>query len=304
MTQTFDRRQQWLADPSWAEPDKAIVVGVDGSDRSHAAVAWAITEATASGRPLTLLHVLDERNLPLALHGLESDQHAWGLLTRLESEARKSAPTLVIRKEMADGPVDTCLVSRSAEQSTLVVGRRGLGSFARLLVGSSSLSVASHARVPVVVVPDGWPVKAHRSDPVVAGVDHRDLQPGAIAFAFAEAQRLGVALVAAQGREVPALGWDPDTDAAAIEDEADHDSAGGLNRALQPFREAYPDVEVSLVHRRGHPLTVLLDEVGPTQLLVLGRHSDRRRGGFPFGSVARGVLQYAEVPVAIVPPRS
>jgi len=299
MSQTFAGRQHQPSDPGWAEPGRAIVVGVDGSDPSHAAVAWAITEATASGRPLTLLHVLDERKIPLPLHGFESDQRGWSLLGCLEREAMEAkAPSVVVSKELAVGSVDTCLVSRSAEQSTLVVGRRGLGSFTRLLVGSTSLSVASHARVPVVVVPERWRVDAHDTEPVVVGVDHGDVQPAALEFAFAEAQRHNVPLIAAHGREVPGLDWDP----AAYDAEADRDSALALERVVQPFRQAHPDVQVSLVHSREHPLTVLLDQASPTQLLVLGRHSNRRSGGFPFGSVARAVLHYAEVPVAIVPP--
>jgi nucleotide-binding universal stress UspA family protein len=61
-------------------------------------------------------------------------------------------------------------------------------------------------------------------------------------------------------------------------------------------------VNVSVVDRPTHPLSVLLDEAGPTQLVVMGRHSGGRGTGFAFGSVAHGVLHYAEVPVAIVPP--
>jgi nucleotide-binding universal stress UspA family protein len=302
MTQTFDRRLAQLPDPGWAAPEKAIVVGVDASDRSHAALTWAITEAAVGSRPLTLLHVLDRRSVPVPVLGQESDQHGWRLLTRLEQALKANAPTVEVRKELAAGAVDTCLVAQSADQAALVVGRRGLGGFSRLLVGSTSLSVAIHARVPVVVVPEGWQVDAHATEPVVVGVDHRDLQPAALKYAFAEAHRRNVPLVAAHGREVPDLDWDSGTVAAAVDVRAEQDSTDALEHALEPWRQAYPEVKVSLLHRHDHPLTVLLDQARPTQLLVLGRHSNRRRGGFPFGSVARGVLHYAEVPVAIVPP--
>lgn len=302
MTQTFDRDLAQLPDPSWAAPHRAIVVGVDASDRSHAAVSWAISEASAGGRPLTLVHVLDNRHVPVPVLGEESDQHGWRLLTQLERELKSKAPNADVRKELAAGAVDTCLVSQSADQAVLVVGQRGRGSFTRLLIGSTSLSVASHARVPVVVVPEGWQVNAHVTQPVVVGVDQEDLQPAAVQFAFAEARRRNVPLIAAHGREIPEQDSDPESDAAAADEQAELDSAEALQRALEPFRRAHPDVEVSLLHRREHPLTVLLDQARPTQLLVLGRHSNRRRGGFPFGSVARAVLHYAEVPVAIVPP--
>lgn len=301
MTQTFDRKPDQLADPRWAAPDKAVVVGVDGSERSHAAVTWATTEASAGSRPLTLVHVLDKRHVPVPVVGEESDQHGWRLLTQWEQELHSSAPNLEVRKELAAGAVDTCLVGQSADQAALVVGRRGLGGFTRLLVGSTSLSVAVYARVPVVVVPEGWRVDAHDTEPVVVGVDPRDLQPAALKFAFAEAQRRNVPLVVAHGREMPVPEGDATPPPGPAVERADQDSAEALERAVDPFRRAYPDVEVSLLHRQEHPLTVLLDQARPTQLLVLGRHSNRRSGGFPFGSVARGVLHYADVPVAIVP---
>lgn len=298
MTQTFDRRLDAVRDPSWAAPDKAIVVGVDASERSHAAVSWALSEASAGARPLTMVHVLDKRHVRVPVLDQESDQHGWRLLSRWERELKSKAPEAAVRKELAAGAVDACLVSQSADQAVLVVGRRGLGSFTRLLVGSTSLSVASHARVPVVVVPEGWQVPAHVTEPVVVGVDHEDLQPAALHFAFAEARRRGVSLIAAHGREV----LEQDGNPATADESSERDSAEALTRAVEPFARAFPDVEVSLLHRPEHPLTVLLDQAGPAQLLVLGRHSNRRRGGFPFGSVARAVVHYAEVPVAIVPP--
>jgi nucleotide-binding universal stress UspA family protein len=110
-----------------------------------------------------------------------------------------------------------------------------------------------------------------------------------------------VPLIAAHGRDVPDLGTGtsgPDG-APGTEQHQDRDALEGL---LDPYRGAYPDVEVTVLDRSGHPLAVLLDEAGPAQLLVLGRRRDDRRGGFVFGSVAHGVLHYAEVPVAIVPP--
>jgi len=302
MTQTFDQKVNPRSVAAWAAGDRSVVVGVDASDRSDAAVAWAITEASVASRPLTLLHVLDKRHVPVAALGEESDQHGWRLLGQWEQELKSAEPTLEVRKELASGAVDACLVGQSADQAVLVVGRRGLGSFTRLLVGSTSLSVASHARVPVVVIPEGWKVDAHDSEPVVVGIDHHDLQPAALEFAFAEAHRRNVPLVAAHGREMPVVEADPATPVAPIDERDDQESAEALARAVAPLQAAYPEVEVSLLHRREHPLTVLVDLAGPAQLLVLGRHSNRRRGGFPFGSVARGVLHYAEVPVAIVPP--
>jgi nucleotide-binding universal stress UspA family protein len=287
-----DRRQPRPMLPAWTEPGRAVVVGVDGSPCNRAAVLWAAEEASATGRPLTLLLVLDDRALPgspedQSVPDQADDLVGWRLLNEVAREVSEQYPTAVVRKEMAVGADDCSLIARSEDQASLVVGRRGLGTFARLLVGSTSLSVTWHARVSVVVVPDGWSPEAHAGEAVVVGVDHQDIQAEVLRFAFMEARRRGARLVAAYGHESPR----PRSEEA-------------LERAVAPYAREFPDVDVRLVHHSGHPLSVLLDEVGPSQLVVLGRHSARQRGAFPFGSVARGVLYYADTPVAIVPSRS
>jgi nucleotide-binding universal stress UspA family protein len=303
MTQTTERRQPLPMFPPWTEPGKAVVVGVDGSRRNRAAIEWAAEEATACGRPLNLLLVIDDRALPMPPHGPDSeDMKGWRLLNYVATELANRYPDTVIRKEMAVGADDVSLIGRSEAQASLVVGRRGLGTFARLLVGSTSLSVAGHSRVPVIVVPDDWSPEAHAAHPVIVGIDHQDVQPEVLRFAFVEARRRGVPVIAAYGREAAAPeSWPSPEDTAEYDA---HEAEAALERALMPYRREFPGVEVRVVHHRGHPLSVLLDEVGPSQLLVLGRHSSRRRGGFPFGSVARGVLYYADSPVAIVPSRT
>jgi len=283
-----------------AASDRAVAVGVDGSERNRAAVSWAAAEAAAAGRPLVLVHVLDERRVPSPLHGLRlDDQYAWGLLDDVAVELRDRYPDLLVRKDVVVGGVATSLVERSADQAALVMGRRGHGTFVRLLIGSAALDVASRARVPVVVVPDGWASDDHVADPVVVGVDRRDMQPAVLRFAFDEARMRGVPLIVAHGRDQPAMGWDPATSPGGGGLEADEPR---LTEMLAPYAAPFPDVETSIVDNPGHPVAVILDEAGPGQLLVLGRHTDRRTSGFPFGSVAHGVLHYADVPVAIVPP--
>lgn len=302
MQQERENRKPLPQAPSWDEPEKSIVVAVDGSERNRAAIVWAQEEAVAHRRPLTLIHVVDERRVPLPVHALETDdQHAWHLLDATESDL-PGVPGLVVRKEVIVGRTSTSLVDRSADQSSLVVGRRGFGRFFRLLIGSTSLNVAGRARVPVVVVPDGWSAHDHASAAVVVGIDRREAQPAVLHYAFTEARTRRVPLVAAHGRDLPDLG-DTSAPYAGVQSDREHDDVGeALRQALKPYCDAFPDVSVSVVDSPAHPLTVLLDEAGPTQLLVLGRHRVGKADGFAFGSVAHGILHYAEVPVAVVPP--
>lgn len=303
MTQTQNRPAPAPAAPAWAEPGRAVVAAVDTSRRSASAIGWAAAEARAHGRPLHLVHVSDPRTIPIPFHAGPDDPWGHQVLTAAETLVQRHWPGMEVHTELRYGdPADT-LVACSAAQSALVVGRRGAGRFVRLLVGSTALTVAGRARVPVIVVPEGWEPDLHADDPVVLGVDHRDLQPDAVDFAFAEAQRRGVPLVAAHGRDVPGLDWDPEQEVHPVE-AADASTVQQLEDALAPWRAAYPTVGVETVEGAGHPLTVLLDDAGPAQLIVTGRHSRRGRGDFPFGSVTRGVLHYADVPVAVVPPTS
>ena len=56
-----------------------------------------------------------------------------------------------------------------------------------------------------------------------------------------------------------------------------------------------------VVHRNQHPAMAVLDAAEDAQLVVLGRHTDSKLGGFTFGSVARAVLHYSECPVVVAP---
>lgn len=281
---------------------KAVVVGVDGSDRNRAAVTWAVHEAEATDRPLTLLSVLDDYDIPVPHRsGGRDDDMDWTGLHQLATDISLDRPELPVHAEMAaDGTVRS-LLARSADQGLLVVGKRGLGTFARALIGSTSIAVAGRSRVPVVIVPDTWDQAQHSQASVLVGVDPDDLHTEALTYAFKEARRRGVRLVVVHGWEEGAtLLRDP----AAVSVDIAYWKTHGQERlaqAVAPFRKEFHAVRVELLHRHEHPATALLDSTGTAQLLVLGRHDDGRLGGFPFGSVTRGVLHHSVVPVAVVP---
>ena len=280
---------------------RAVVVGVDGSERNRAAIRWATHEAEASGRPLRLLCVLDDE-VPLQQHpaATETDQN-WTVLSQLAGDIARDHPELSVTHEMAAGGSISALLDRSAEQGLIVVGKRGLGTFARLLIGSTSIGVAGRSRVPAVVVPDTWEQDQHRHEPVVIGLDPGDGHTEALTYAFAEARRRGVRLIVAQGWEPRAvLMRDPAAVSRDIADWKKH-CTSRLRDAVAPVRSAFPGIHVELAPHHGHPATVLLDVAASAQLLVLGRHDDGRLGGFPFGSVTRSVLHHADVPVVVVP---
>ncbi|GAB2870160.1 universal stress protein [Nocardioides pacificus] len=282
----------------------AVVVGVDGSIRNKAAVAWARAEAAATGRPLDLLAVLDTTGFPVPWYGaVPDDEPAWQALDEIAHEVARDLPGTTARRDVVNGPATHVLLEGAKGQELLVVGKRGKGTFARALVGSTSIAVAGRASIPVVVVPDEWVPAEHDAGCVVVGVAPEDLHPDTIHRALHEARRRGVELVVAHGWEVPAvLAWD-ETLVRDTYQRAESDHAEALEAVVAPYRSADEDVVIRAVSRRGHPANVLLDvadECG-AQLLVLGRHDLSRLGGFPLGAVPRAVLHYAHVPVMVVP---
>lgn len=286
----------------WAETHKPIVVAVDGSERNRSAVTWATTEAAANGCELVLVTAIDDHVTPTTHFSIRSmDQHAKDMLGDVKNEvAHLIEDQQVVTEVVVGSPVDV-LLDRSQNARMVVVGKRGLGGFARVIVGSTSIALAGRSKVPVSIVPDSWKQDDHRDGPIVLGIDPYRPHHNPIHLAFSRARRLDVPLVAVHGWETPTVSaWDSASMAGAVEQwrrEADAE----FDRVLETWRDRFPDVEVKAVHSAGHPAMAVLDEAEDAQLVVLGRHTSRKLGGFAFGSVTRAVLHYAESPVLVVP---
>lgn len=287
----------------WEEPDRPIVVGVDGSHHNWAAVYWALHQARRTGRPLDLVAVVKQHGDGTAREIVGGD---WEPLDTLAEKIAKAEPAVQVRRVLSVGGAVPSLLARSADAAMLVVGSRGLGAMGRALLGSTSLGTASRATVPVVVVPDQWPLtdqsKASNSDaPIVVGVDVHDPHPASLRYAFAEASRRHVHLQAVAAFEVPVmLSWDPAVAPTAY-DSVVADIDHRLSAIVAPYCYEFPGVWIKTQVRHRNAADTLLEVAHDGQLLVLGRHPGKVRG-LPLSSVARTVLHHAETPVVLVPP--
>jgi nucleotide-binding universal stress UspA family protein len=188
--------------------------------------------------------------------------------------------------------------ARNAE--FLVVGKRSLGTFGRLVLGSTSTACAGRSAAPVFVVPPGWHQQQHALEPVVVGVDVSRDEEATLALAVAEAARRGVALVAIYVVDIePVLAFDP-TLAGPTYQHWEADGRERLTAMLAPWRRKYPEVPTRAGVARGHAATALLDRAHRSQLLVIGRHGTGPFG-FGLGSRARPLLHYADSTVLVVP---
>lgn len=139
-----------------------IVVGVDGSASSIAALRYAARIATALGAPLEA--VTTWTYPPFADAYLIADwspqQDAEQILDAAIGEAFDDSPPAGLTRTVLSGPTARTLIAVSETSGMLVLGSRGHGGFAGLLLGSVSAACAEHAHCPVLVVhtrtaPDG-----------------------------------------------------------------------------------------------------------------------------------------------------
>ena len=139
-----------------------IVVGIDGSDNAHRALSWAMKEAAVRHVPLTVFAVHEVAasgwtGNPIILAGDEPlvekiRQAAGESVAKVAAELGEPQPPSVTVRAM-NGYAAEELIRASRGADLMVVGSRGAGGFARLLMGSVSNQVVHPARCPVAVVP-------------------------------------------------------------------------------------------------------------------------------------------------------
>lgn len=136
-----------------------IVVGVDGSTNGDRALHWAIEEARLRGAALELVvatppaGLFDAVTAARSREELEAD--ATSLLERVLDEVvlpRVDTSEVDVHRTVRTGAAAEVLCEAARDADLLVVGARGRGGFAGLLVGSAAQQVVAHAPCPVVVV--------------------------------------------------------------------------------------------------------------------------------------------------------
>ena len=139
---------------------RPILVGIDGSPSALAAARWAAREAVVRRAPIRLVYAFGWMPVHDADDPVQIVPDARDALRRTAEErlaaaaaqVAEVAPDVAVSQEVTTGMPAALLVSLSAEAQLAVVGHRGLGGFAGLVIGSVGTALAAHAACSVVVV--------------------------------------------------------------------------------------------------------------------------------------------------------
>ena len=287
-----------------------IVVGVDGSESSHEALTWAVAEAKLHGQPLEALMAwgyLDQHHVPAEARYFEPDYD--------EADARAALDRYVtdVLGPEASGEVElrpTCdlparaLLDAGKDAELLVVGARGRGGFAGLLLGSVSQKVLHQATCPVAVVrvtnepdPEGGAPR------IVVGVDGSTNADAALRWAIDEGRRRGASVEVVHAWHMPFVTPYPyvmtESDTAVFEDLA-------RETLDQAIRRANPTTEdrISSFTSVSGPASLILEAAKGADLIVVGTRGRSAAKAALLGSVSHQVTLHATCPVVVVPEES
>jgi nucleotide-binding universal stress UspA family protein len=284
------------------ESKQLVMVGVDGSEDGVRALRYAVQEAVRLGASLRLVHVQQGIVVMAPMMPLIPDQSlheiAAEILKRAEQQARQfgyEGPGL--EAVLALGPRHRALLQHSKDASCVVTGRRS-SPLQHLVGGSTTSSLAAHATVPVISVPETWQ-PGPPAGMVVVGVDESHYSAGVLQAGWAQAQARGARLQVvhawrplheydvAIGDRVLASDWTRTTLSTLTDWVRDEVPESGVEWSVRP---QYENAAVAL-----HEAAESAD------LLVLGRHGHGAPHGLGLGSTARTMLRTSPCPVMVVP---
>ncbi|MFE9193785.1 universal stress protein [Micromonospora sp. NPDC007208] len=289
--------------------NRPVVAGVDGSPSSLVAAEHAARAALLRSRPLLLVHgYLHPSGYGVPLNPYDvgvpvPSEEAQKMLERTAAELTGRWPGLVVEvRQVAGGPGVT-MIEESRRAELVVVGSRGLGGFAGLLLGSVGAQVAAHAHCPVLVVrPDEQPIPV--DGPVLVGVDGSESSRLAVGVGADEAALRDVPLVLVH---VGPLDGDRTVPEEIEESQAAYQAEAVrlLADASAVVRAEHPDVVV-----REHPVRAagaaqgLIEASGTASLLVVGTRGRAGFAGLLLGSVSQAAIHHAHCPVLVAHPVS
>lgn len=278
----------------------SVVVGIDTSTSSIAALDWAAGYAKSTHAPVHLIHGFSHDRPDLVFNmGAEPDKlYAAGerVLTRGRNRVQLKDMMIHVTTAHPDGYPAAALVRASAHAQLVVVGSHGDSMLHISSLGETAHQIAAHARCPVAVVRKEPDSAAYGR--ITVGVDRSDLSTKGLAWAFGEAERTGADLHVLhawqpQDAKDPGLGtadWKSYT--AACRESIEQSVAGQ--------QKLHPTVKVHTEIADGNPTRTLVDESHKSDLVVIGARGIGGFEGLTLGRVAVDLLSHASSPVLVM----
>ncbi|BCJ49352.1 universal stress protein [Actinoplanes sp. NBRC 14428] len=285
---------------------RAIIVATDGTAPARAAVRWAAREADRRGLALRIVYAYDwewrEGRFDYSNQYVDvARQLAEAVTVSGLDQAREVAPGIRIERDTLLGHAASQLLTIAGNAELMVLGNRGRGGFASLLLGSVSQRVATHAPCPVVVVRGREEVT---DGPVAVGVDDSPAAEQVLATAFEVAATRGAALAVVHSY-LPAVPLWLSSSVPAVEISTPEEDAAERERLEQivaPWRAKFPDVPVETILTHESAAGVLVGVSHGAQLVVVGTHDHGAVAGTFLGSTVMQLLHHANCPVFIARP--
>lgn len=285
--------------------DKAILVGVDGSQASYKATWWAANYAKHAG---LMLQIVCAYSLPsYAAVSFDSTYTSMGddnaahidaqeILSKAKAIADEQgveAQTLIVT-----GDPSSVFVELSRNYNLIVIGNRGKGGLAERLLGTTSSSLPAYAYCPIIVVPytddDGKTMHLNNTIKRVAvGIDASQWGLKAL--------QIAADLSADRGAELDVIDAVPGLQGVSDEDGVYDSYMEDLESMLAPIRKAHPDLKITKTIVPESAVSALTKASYDHDIVVVG---SRGKGGFTgllVGSTSQGLIQHAAGPVYVVP---
>lgn len=260
-----------------------VLIGIDGSMASRAAITWGVTRAQRESSEVTLRHVVDDEWGAVGSSTLaELRADAESMVEHELAFARSHAGPVPVGAEISVGPPMLTLASEAKHYDLVVIGTHKVGVFHGLALGSRGLQLAALSPVPVAVVPAQ---SGEGRQGIVMGVGGESGEDAVVRMAADESNRTGEPLILVRSFA---------RSAAAGEH--------ALNRAARVARTVGPVAGISEQRSSAPPGESLVVKSAQAVLTIIGRPTTPGMHGYRLlGRASADLLMNLRGPVLVVP---
>lgn len=285
------------------EPQKLIVVGVDGSDDGLRAVKYGAGIAQLVDADLMLVNAVDD-TLMAGAWGVVYDPEVLHEAGITANEAAKrhamvnGMPEERIKAEVVMGTPGGVLTRLSEVADLIVVGRRAASGIERMFVGSTSVAIVANAACPVVVISAAAnPGEVGGRKLIGVGVNTNPGSSDTIRAGFEQAELHSSRLEIVHVIQPPMGIFGSKMSPAELEKQITY-ARGGLEALAKPVAEEFPGVDYEIDVVADSPINEFVQRSEGYDLLVLGI-SDSAIPGVQMGGLMRGLMAHALCPLYV-----